>query len=213
MFKYYKVSNRCFLMNQPPKFGWGWGAHTSIETAAFSMMPKSSFKKTLEDNLMAINRLSVDCDVYNAGPKHFLGLEKMSPNHTSFYNPWRHGFKGVEKAHLEYQMLQEPDSAEWTKGENVFNETMTLYKKLVAQLKQIGQSGKLPKQKESALLETVASLSHYAADLTQPMHTTEFYDWNIPSDEANRALSLRLKDLLPAVGNVLRGVARVQDQR
>ncbi len=173
--------------NPAPKFGWGWDSHNAIEAASIHWLPDSSFKGFLQRHLPEINRVSIRQDTEHEGPQHYLNLEDtaqppISKEEAHDFNRVRQQFSPQNQAAQRQQFRQSPLSAErLAKFTNVFQVTTQLYDGLVGLLKQASIAPWLPPASKAQLggqiTETVGALSHYAADLNQPLHTTRHSTW------------------------------------
>ncbi len=200
-----------------PRFGWSYEAHTAIEQAVAKQLPAEtdSFKRFLQTNMADINRISVEQDTKHPGPKHYTDLEELYPNGEQPFDPpnktnYVRSFETVQKffapeakARKQDEFIRQPlNTASKTRflksNTNGFQATMQSYNQLVDLLKEINQTPfffSSEKQKlRTNLTKTLGELSHYAADLQQPLHLTCYASWKQKFKYPSRKSGATIKD-------------------
>lgn len=176
------------------KFGWGWGQHEAIQNASIKTMNNSSFKDYLKKNDIVVHRQSVDEDVYHGGVSHFINMETISKNTSGRLNAEERQFEKVNAYFSDERKTKVTDHFQnkplnhdhLMSFDNVYRETHRQYNQLVKALKAFNNpdlADKSPEQRNQfkhKLAQTVGKMLHYVGDLTQPMHSSQYYDWPVP---------------------------------
>lgn len=177
------------------KFGWSWQGHRAIERAAFESLPKEArpLKQFFKQHLDEINQHSINEDKKPDNTSHLFFWEQLNqknvkklPANQRDFDIIKDKFSFENKKHFIKQNRTSPVSQETLNSKsNPFSLSVGLYHQLVSQLKQLEQANTAPEQEtiKQSILKTTGKLSHYVADLTQPMHSTQYYFWNLPSKE------------------------------
>ena len=169
-----------------------------------AVLPDSPWKQFLNRRIENIHHHSILQDENHKGPDHYINLEntevlgprEVSQTDRTFEGVQRHFTPELqsqladrfEKQPLDVATLtaarsatSKPPGENWDGQSNVYDRIQRSYDHLVAELKEA--TAKPPGwifekvRRMKALEKTVGELSHYVADLHQPMHTTGFHSW------------------------------------
>ncbi len=189
------------------RFGWINTAHSAIQEEATGLLPQSGLQNFLQKNAFRVDYFSQreDEEFSRKGPPHFLYLERLWQegfeqrgrfDRMPFFKV-RRAFDAQARKRLGERLVAEPltperlDALGAAGQANVYQSVVDHYQAMVQTFAEIRQRQDQLKRNQKMegedryrltyrLTELAGQLSHFVADLYQPMHDT-YYDWEIPA--------------------------------
>ncbi|MBX2860826.1 MAG: hypothetical protein KTR14_06300 [Vampirovibrio sp.] len=190
-----------------PRFGWGAQSHHAFHQKILNDggLKSPSLRNFVESNTALINGYSDSLHLYEKGRNHHAHLEDlMGPSYKTkddvpTFEAVKNRFTPDLKERIKNMIPAQPRT--YHQLENTHNKRNALYQTMDAYLKLVSRFRDIAHHKpatefqqmevKSDLVRLTARLSHYLADLYQPLHLTNYYTWTLPvRDENERPLSL-----------------------